>query len=624
MELEQKLFTTALAEEIEENGEKVKFFVASDDVEDRQGEIISSDGWQLANFKKNPMLLWSHDQYSPPIGKAEKIGFKVINGIKKLVYQPIFHLKSEMSRLMADLVNGGWVAASSVGFKPLEMDGNTYTKQELLEISLVNVPANPNALAFAQSKGYSLDTIKKVLDIKESKMEEPIKEEEDIKVEEKEPVKPEEKPEKKPGDKPEEPKVEEKPKETEEAEVKPAESPEPPEIPKETVITANDEDKMFEEKGACPYKKMPLASEDNEWDAGAETKNADVKDLMKMCAWYDPENKDKKGGYKLPHHELSGYKTNLRGVMAAMGAMMGARGGVNIPDADRKGVYNHLKRHYADFDREAPEMRMADEIIGKYVEGRGFEDAVRDLTKTVNVYLEEGKVKELGETVQELKKITNDSLAEQKKVNTESLSSQEKEVTDSITEIKTFITDFTGTQNKVNEESKELQKKELTESIIEIKKFITDFIETQNKTNEESTTLQRKELTESITEIKTFVTDFIDKQNKATEEGRTLAESEKQNVESRLKGIELNIKGLSEGIKPGDEGLEQRLLEIEQNVESIAKDLRSIASDNSPEEGDDGRDPKAVNEVKDMAVKRSLVMKAFNKSVEAVNLLNKE
>jgi len=40
-----------------------------------------------------------------------------------------------------------------------------------------------------------------------------------------------------------------------------------------------------------------------------------------------------------------------------MAALLGARGGVNIPDADRKGVYNHLAKHYKQFDKEVPEFR---------------------------------------------------------------------------------------------------------------------------------------------------------------------------------------------------------------------------------------------------------------------------
>jgi hypothetical protein len=40
-----------------------------------------------------------------------------------------------------------------------------------------------------------------------------------------------------------------------------------------------------------------------------------------------------------------------------MAALLGARGGVQIPDADRRGVYAHLERHYRQFDKEPPELR---------------------------------------------------------------------------------------------------------------------------------------------------------------------------------------------------------------------------------------------------------------------------
>lgn len=45
---------------------------------------------------------------------------------------------------------------------------------------------------------------------------------------------------------------------------------------------------------------------------------------------------------------------------------MGARGGVRIPSGDRRGVYNHLKKHYAQFGKEAPDFRyVEDQILAK-------------------------------------------------------------------------------------------------------------------------------------------------------------------------------------------------------------------------------------------------------------------
>ncbi|MBW1990789.1 MAG: HK97 family phage prohead protease [Deltaproteobacteria bacterium] len=110
-------------------------------------------------------------------------------------------------------------------------------------------------------------------------------------------------------------------------------------------------------KGVIPFKEYPTEPEDAPWDGPAEVKAAEVKDLKVMCAWYDSENPDIKASYKLPHHRAKGYNTVWRGVAAAMAAMLGARGGVNIPEADRKGVYNHLAKHYAQFEKEPPEFK---------------------------------------------------------------------------------------------------------------------------------------------------------------------------------------------------------------------------------------------------------------------------
>ena len=67
------------------------------------------------------------------------------------------------------------------------------------------------------------------------------------------------------------------------------------------------------------------------------------------------------GMVKLPHHRAATAGVGpaiLRGVFAAMGALLGARGGVDIPSADRKGVYNHLVKHYRQYDREPPDFSM--------------------------------------------------------------------------------------------------------------------------------------------------------------------------------------------------------------------------------------------------------------------------
>jgi len=120
--------------------------------------------------------------------------------------------------------------------------------------------------------------------------------------------------------------------------------------------------KMFEaeEKGAIPYSvhgDTAKAPEDAEWDAGTEVAKADVAQLKKMCAWFDSTAPDNKTSYKLPHHRADGNTVVWRAVRAAMGALLGARGGADIPTSDKAGVHAHLAKHYKQFAKEVPPLK---------------------------------------------------------------------------------------------------------------------------------------------------------------------------------------------------------------------------------------------------------------------------
>lgn len=154
----------ALIEKDEEKGGYIA--VASTDIEDRQGERVMVDGWDLKAFKQNPVLLLFHDHHSLPVGKAEKIWVEK-SGKQKLMFKPQFEQITERGRAITELVKQGFLKTFSVGFRPIDTDGNTFTKQELLEISLVNVPANPEAMMLSykslEDAGISEKTIKEVI-----------------------------------------------------------------------------------------------------------------------------------------------------------------------------------------------------------------------------------------------------------------------------------------------------------------------------------------------------------------------------------------------------------------------------------------------------------------------------
>jgi HK97 family phage prohead protease len=68
-----------------------------------------------------------------------------------------------------------------------------------------------------------------------------------------------------------------------------------------------------------------------------------------------------KSAYKFIHHNVGSDGTvgaaNVEGCTAGCGVLNGAMGGTTIPDADRKGVWNHLAAHLKDADVTPPELK---------------------------------------------------------------------------------------------------------------------------------------------------------------------------------------------------------------------------------------------------------------------------
>ena len=113
-----------------------------------------------------------------------------------------------------------------------------------------------------------------------------------------------------------------------------------------------------EEKNIISHKETPLAPVSTEWDGSEEIASASTDDLKNACAWHDKDNADMKSSYKLVHHRSVGqHQLVWRGLTFAMGALLGARGGVTIPAGDKSEVYNHLAEHYEEFGQKPPELK---------------------------------------------------------------------------------------------------------------------------------------------------------------------------------------------------------------------------------------------------------------------------
>lgn len=129
--------------------------VASTPKLDRANDSIDLDAWDLENFRKNPVIPWAHDYSQLPVAMAEEI--KVEQG--QLVFKAKFPPPGSypFADNVFQLYAAGILRAFSVGFRALDYERNAegglnFTKVELLEISAVAVPANPDALITMAAK----------------------------------------------------------------------------------------------------------------------------------------------------------------------------------------------------------------------------------------------------------------------------------------------------------------------------------------------------------------------------------------------------------------------------------------------------------------------------------------
>ena len=139
--------------------EKVSF-VASSATPDRYGDIIDVKGWVLDNYKRNNVILLNHDSNQLPIARGN-----VYVRNDKLIVDVEFDKEDQRAAEVERKVKAGFMNAVPVGFRPLESKsrselptdhkyygqrGMYYSKAELLEVSIVTIPANGEATMLEQ------------------------------------------------------------------------------------------------------------------------------------------------------------------------------------------------------------------------------------------------------------------------------------------------------------------------------------------------------------------------------------------------------------------------------------------------------------------------------------------
>jgi hypothetical protein len=291
----------------DENG-TFDVIISTEDL-DRAGEIVRQDGWELNNYKNNPIVLWGHDYYSLPIGVCTETYKTNVHGVPATGAKGVFYpadinpLAQQVRRMYEFGVKSGVGVGctTSVGFIPKEFDEDNQriiTRAELLEFSFVPIPAN-QGVGPAQGRAFTFDEARTlglnvdVLTVKGMTFAETLGY-----------------------------------------------------IPKDISDTKAPENTAWSKPSLTDFT-------DKGWE---DLSDAEKREIAGHYAWAAENPAKSFGDLKLPHHEAKSGAVVWNGVKAAMGALMGARGGVDV-DGDKKAVYDHLARHYRQFEKDPPEFK---------------------------------------------------------------------------------------------------------------------------------------------------------------------------------------------------------------------------------------------------------------------------
>ena len=349
-------------------------FVLSERMVDHDSEVIEPEGIELGIFEKNPVFLWAHDMRGrPPIGRVLPESLKKTK--QRLTGKVKFDIENDpFAAMVFQKYANGFLNAGSIRFIPTDYSdkavlpgqkGATITKSILLEFSSVAVPANPAALA---QKGFAdgLDA--------DERGKEWLKELNDFYEDENFDHTPE-------GWIARMNKVDEV-----------IELPKPeieefkePELVDLDTVKDIIRDVIYEALGktVVPFKSYPIVEE-----VFTDELDKEPKLIKEMFGYWDGENGKFLHHAKRYHGEII---TVWRGVAKAMVDLFKDD---SLSDKQRKEVYDHLAKHYKEFDKEPPELKEYSEeelteITEKVAVNFSDDDTAKIIKETIRLLKDE-------------------------------------------------------------------------------------------------------------------------------------------------------------------------------------------------------------------------------------------
>jgi HK97 family phage prohead protease len=290
--------------EVEVQGERsVKFVITTGDA-DRENDVIDPSGWDLSSYLKNPVVMFAHDYNSLPVARTTELSNE--NGKLVAVAEFATYDLNPLADQVFQMLKQGFLKGASVGFKPVTFSYNEkrggvdFAQQELLEFSVVPIPANASALMAAGLDDVDTTLLRDWAEGTLNLLDGLNDNDGEFK-----------------GISP-------------------------------TNVSTNTAPMD------TPWRRPSLGDfTDEPWGDLTNTKK---RRITGHFAWATTRVPDNFGDMKLPHHRPDDGYVVWRGVVAASGRL----NQTNVPSEDVAAIKRHLAKHFKEFDREAPWLR--DEI----------------------------------------------------------------------------------------------------------------------------------------------------------------------------------------------------------------------------------------------------------------------
>ena len=121
-------------------------FTVSDETLNSYDSVVLTSGINIARFQRNPIMLYMHDRNKGVIGRWENITKEG----DKLTAEAVFDDGTELGAKVRHQVESGFLRSASIGIENCKCETingvQTIVECDLIEISIVDVPANENAV----------------------------------------------------------------------------------------------------------------------------------------------------------------------------------------------------------------------------------------------------------------------------------------------------------------------------------------------------------------------------------------------------------------------------------------------------------------------------------------------